>query len=177
MNWVKGLTFALPITSLLVFSSMAQAYNVRLHGALVAEPCVIAQGDESVQMNFDPVFANYLYINKRTPSQKFNIRLSQCDLSLSKIVMIVFSGAENPNLKGLLAVNCGSMASGIAIGLENQAGQPLALNKEGQIYPLDSGSNVLMFQAYVQGEPEAIAKRTIAGGPFSAVATFRLEYE
>ena len=82
MNWVKGLTFALPITSLLVFSSMAQAYNVRLHGALVAEPCVIAQGDESVQMNFDPVFANYLYINKRTPSQKFNIRLSQCDLCL-----------------------------------------------------------------------------------------------
>lgn len=177
MNWRKGLIFALPITSLLVFSSMAQAYNVRLHGALVAEPCIIAPGDESVRMDFDPVYANYLYINKRMPSQKFNIRLTGCDLNLAKMVKIIFSGAEDPKLKGLLAVNSGSMASGIAIGLENQTGQPLPLNKTGQIYLLVSGSNVLMFQAYVQGEPEAIAKRTISGGPFSAVATFSIEYQ
>ncbi|WP_413453373.1 fimbrial protein [Erwinia persicina] len=177
MNWVKVLTFALPITSLLVFSSMAQAYNVRLHGALVAEPCIIAQGDESVRLDFGTVIDKYLYINERTRSQAFDIRLSQCDLSLAKTVKVTFGGVEDPKLKGLLAVNSDSKASGIAIGIETRAGQPLPLNKTGQGYRLVSGSNVLSLQAYVQAEPAAIAKRTIEGGPFSAVATFSLEYE
>ncbi|MGQ8819586.1 fimbrial protein, partial [Serratia sp. NA_13] len=32
-------------------------------------------------------------------------------------------------------------------------------------------------KAYVQGEPQAIADKTIGRGRFSAVATFQLDYE
>jgi len=165
------------IAGLLALSCAAQADNVRLHGALVAEPCVIAPGDENVRLDFGTVIDKYLYANERTHGQAFDIRLGECDLSLGKTVKVTFSGTENQSLKGLLAIEGSSQASGIAIGMETQGGQPLPLNKAGEGYRLGAGNNTLTVLAYVQGEPEAIARRTIARGPFSAIATFRLEYE
>mgnify|MGYP000305902892 CR=1 FL=1 len=174
---MKALIYAAPIALLMVFSGMVQADNVRLHGALVAEPCVIAQGDESVRLEFGTVIDKYLYANERTHGQAFAIRLTECDPSLGKTVKVTFSGMENPSLKGLLAIDGSSQASGIAIGMETPEGQKLPLNKIGPGYRLVDGSNTLTVQAYVQGEPEAIAKRSIERGPFSAIATFSLEYE
>lgn len=165
------------IAGLLALSGAAQADNVRLHGALVAEPCVIAPGDESVHLDFGTVIDKYLYTNVRTHGQAFDIHLTECDLSLGKTVKVTFSGTENPNLKGLLAIEGGSQAYGIAIGMETQAGQPLPLNKIGGGQRLVSGSNTLTVLAYVQGEPGAIANQSIERGPFSAIATFSLEYE
>ncbi|MFI8415325.1 fimbrial protein [Serratia sp. NPDC078593] len=165
------------MAGLLALSGVVQADNVRLHGALVAEPCVIAPGDERVQLDFGTVIDKYLYTNTRTHGQAFEIRLTECDLSLGKTVKVTFSGTENPSLKGLLAIDGGSRASGIAIGMETEAGQPLPLNKAGEGQRLVAGSNTLTVQAYVQGEPAAIAGRRIERGPFSAIATFRLEYE
>ena len=165
------------IAGALASSCPAQADNVRLHGALVAEPCVIAPGDENMRLDFGTVIDKYLYANERTHGQAFDIRLGECDLSLGKTVKVTFSGPENTSLKGLLAIDGGSKASGIAIGMETQAGQPLPLNKIGGAYQLVSGSNTLTVLAYVQGEPEAIAQRRIVRGPFSATATFNLEYE
>lgn len=174
---MKAWFYAAPIALLMAVSGAVQADNVRLHGALVAEPCVIAPGDESVKLEFGTVIDKYLYANERTHGQAFAIRLTECDLSLGKTVKVTFSGTENPSLKGLLAIDSGSQASGIAIGMETPAGQKLPLNKIGPGYRLDEGSNTLTVQAYVQGEPEAIAKRSIERGPFSAIATFNLEYE
>jgi type 1 fimbria pilin len=158
-------------------SLAAQTYNVRLHGALVAEPCVIPPGDENIRLEFGTVIDKYLYANQRTHGQAFEIHLTECDLSLGKTVKVTLSGIENPYLKGLLAIEGGSEASGIAIGMETQGGQPLPLNKSGEGYRLVSGSNTLTVLAYVQGEPDAIAKRSIERGRFSAIATFSLEYE
>nr|WP_235784830.1 fimbrial protein [Serratia fonticola] len=162
---------------MLTQSQMAQADNVRLHGALVAEPCVIAPGDESVRLEFGTVIDKYLYANQRTHGQPFDIRLTECDVSLGKTVKVTFSGSENPHLKGLLAIEGGSQASGIAIGMETQAGKKLPLNKTGDGIRLVSGSNTVTVLAYVQAEPEAIASQSIERGPFSAIATFSLEYE
>lgn len=169
--------YATLLAGALTFSGAAQADNVRLHGALVAEPCVIAPGDESVRLDFGTVIDKYLYANVRTHGQAFDIHLSECDLSLGKTVKVTFSGAENPNLKGMLAIEGSSTASGIAIGMETQAGNPLPLNKPGEGSRLVDGSNTLTVLAFVQGEPAAIANRSIERGPFSAIATFSLEYE
>lgn len=68
-----------------------------------------------------------------------------------KTVKVTFSGTENPSLKGLLAIDGGSKASGIAIGMETQGGQPLPLNKAGEGYRLVAGNNTLTVLAYVQG--------------------------
>ncbi|OOV89396.1 MULTISPECIES: fimbrial protein [unclassified Pseudomonas] len=168
---------AIPLALMLAHSLTAQAENVRLHGALVAEPCVIVPGDENVQLNFGTVIDKYLYANQRTRGQAFDIRLMACDPSLSKTVKMTFSGVENPHLEGLLAIEGNSQASGIAIGMETQAGRKLPLNTSGEGIRLVNGNNTLTVLAYVQGEPQAIAKHNIQHGPFSAIATFSLEYE
>ncbi|HEJ7055314.1 MAG: fimbrial protein [Serratia marcescens] len=151
--------------------------NMRLHGALVAEPCVIPPGDETVVLDFDTVIDKYLYLNTRTPGQTFELHLAQCDLSLGKTVRVTFSGAESAGLPGLLALNGASQASGIAIGMETPQGEPLPINQQGKAQTLVSGANTLTARAYVQGEPEALKHKSIERGPFSAVATFSLEYE
>lgn len=153
------------------------AENMRLHGALVAEPCVIPPGDETVELDFDTVIDKYLYLNTRTPGQAFELHLAQCDLSLGKTVKVTFSGTESTVLPGLLALSGASQASGIAIGMETPQGEPLPINQPGKAQPLASGTNRLVALAYVQGEPQALAHKAIERGPFSAVATFSLEYE
>ncbi|MBU9828527.1 type 1 fimbrial protein [Rahnella sp. FC061912-K] len=158
------------------FASLG-ADNVLFHGALVAEPCVIPPGEETLQLDFGTVIDKYLYLNQRTQGQQFELHLTECDLSLGSTVRVTFSGNENPHLPGLLALDGTSQASGIAIGMETPQGKPLPLNQVGQKYSLAKDNNLIAFNAYVQGEPEAIANETIERGPFSAVATFSLEYE
>lgn len=151
--------------------------NVRLYGALVAEPCVILPGEEEIQLDFGTVIDKYLYLNKRTLGQRFEVHLAECDLSLGNTVKITFVGPENSALPGLLAIDNSWGASGIAIGLETMKSAFLPLNKASQFYPLQAGSTRIALKAYVQGEPEAIATKRIGRGPFRATATFRLEYE
>lgn len=167
--------FLLPLTLLL--SPAAQAENIRMHGALVAEPCVIVPGGESVTLDFGTLADKDLYTRQRTQGQSFDIRLTECDVNLGKTVKVTFSGIENPHLAGLLAIDGASQASGIAIGMETPGGQKLPLNKPGQGVRLVNGNNTLTVHAYVQGEPDAIANKSIERGPFSAIATFNLEYE
>ncbi|WP_424837976.1 fimbrial protein [Serratia inhibens] len=151
--------------------------NVYLHGALVAEPCVIAPGDEEIALDFGTIIDKYLYLNTRTLGQAFEIHLEECDLTLGKTVNVTFTGIENSALPGLLAVDGGSAATGIAIGLETPSAKPLPLNKASDKSLLQEGSNIIALKAYVQGEPNALRDQSIERGPFSAVATFRLKYE
>lgn len=174
-----GRKTGLGMAGLMLLSSFSvlAADNVQFRGALVAEPCVIAPGEESLQLDFGTVIDKYLYLNKRTLGQPFEIHLTTCDLSLGNTLTVTFSGKENLKLPGLLALDAASQASGIALGIETLENKPLPLNKPGQKILLAAGSNRIAFKAYVKGEPEAIAKETIERGPFSAVATFLLEYE
>ncbi len=162
---------------LLVSFAAQGANNLKFHGALVAEPCVIPAGEENIQLDFGTLIDKYLYLNQRTHGQQFELNLLDCDLSLGASVNISFSGVENPKLPGLLALSAESQASGIAIGMETIEGDLLPLNKSGYKYSLAKGSNRIVFKAYVEGEPDAILNKTIERGPFSTVATFRLEYE
>ncbi|WP_336843768.1 fimbrial protein [Serratia nevei] len=153
------------------------ADNMLFHGALVAEPCTLQPGDEDIRLEFDTVIDKYLYSYGRTAGKAFSLTLLDCDLSLGKTVRVTFSGSESRALPGLLAPDGGSQASGIALGLETTAGVPVALNQPGDGYALVNGSNQLRLQAYIQGEPQAIAQKKIGLGAFSSVATFTLEYE
>lgn len=165
------------VGTLLLSLSAHAADNMRFHGALVAEPCVIPPGEEEIKLDFGTVIDKYLYLNQRTHGQSFQLHLTECDLSLGNMLKITFSGMESPALPGLLALDGASQASGIAIGMETADGQALPLNKSGQGYPLLAGDNVIELKAFVQGEPQALANQSIERGPFQAVATFSLEYE
>lgn len=160
-----------------VFGNGFAVENMYFHGALVAEPCVIPPGKEILQLDFGTIVDKYLYINQRTPGIPLVIQLAECDLSLGRTVSLTFSGSESLGLPGLLLPEAGSQASGIAVGLETPQGQPLPLNSASAKYPLRAGNNEVQLRAFIQGEPLAIAEKSIVRGSFSAVATFILAYE
>lgn len=151
--------------------------NVVMRGALVTEPCVIAPGDESIQLDFGTIVDKYLYLNQRTHGQEFKLRLSDCDLSLGNTVRISFSGAESQELPGLLEVKSGGESTGFAIGLETTDGEALPINDSDGSYTLKKGVNLITINAYLQAEPKAISDRRIKYGGFKVVANFRLDYQ
>lgn len=153
------------------------ADNLRFSGALVAEPCTLRVDDENINIDFGSVIEKYLYINGRTLGKPLVLHLDDCDTSLGNMVKMSFSGSESSTLNGLLAISAGSLANGIAIGIETTQGNPIALNSASHNQGLINGNNIISLQAYVQGEPTAIANQTITPGIFSASATFLLEYE
>lgn len=163
----------------LILSLSANTYaegNVVMRGALVTEPCVIAPGDETIELDFGSIVDKYLYLNQRTHGQEFKLHLSECDMSLGDTVDIIFSGIESIKLPGLLAVNNDSTATGIAIGFETLDGKSLPLNKAVGNYILHEGENVISLKAFVKGEPSALNARTIKKGAFNARTFFVLEY-
>ncbi|VXD00455.1 conserved exported hypothetical protein [Enterobacterales bacterium 8AC] len=164
-------------TTLLILSGSGHAEDVRLYGTLIADACVITPGDETVELKFFDVRDRDLYTDTRAPSQNFDIRLTECDLTLGNVVKVKLSGTESTELPGMLKLDAGSVASGVVIGLETESGQPLALNQGQASYTLTAGTNQLRLRAYIQGEPSALAGRTIGIGPFNATATFTLDYE
>ena len=151
--------------------------NLYFHGTLVDEPCTIHPGDETVELPFGNIPDKNLYAYHRTPSKDFRIRLSECDTSIGRRVTVMFAGDENPFISGALAISPGSQAEGIAVGLENADGTALAVNEVSPQITLNDGLTLLNFRAYVQGEPDALANKTIKRGPFSAIATFHLNYD
>lgn len=172
-------TILLPIALLCISHiswSAAPTVAISYSGELVAEPCVIPPGEENIELDFGTVIDKYLYINQRTLGKAFTLRLAECDLSLGETVSIAFNGAESSALPGLLAIDSGTV-SGIAIGLEYTDGVALPLNKATSKFRLQPGSNMISLKAYVRGEPEAIAARSIGKGEFHASATFLLDYE
>ncbi|MNJ73361.1 hypothetical protein D3C77_701470 [compost metagenome] len=66
---------------------------------------------------------------------------------------------------------------GLLVGLETMGGSALALNKVHRMGELSRGDNLVSFNAYLQGEPEALANRSLGLGDFEASLTFALSYE
>ncbi|HEJ9486942.1 TPA: type 1 fimbrial protein [Proteus mirabilis] len=163
----------------LISTAFSAPDNMRFHGILVDEPCTIKPGDETVELDFGNIPDKNLYAYQRTPSKLFQIRLSECDLTIGKSVKITFKGDENQAMagQGFLAISPSSQAAGIAVGLESENGNALPVNKETDKMSLNADDTILNFYAFIQGEPDAIANQSIKRGPFSAIATFHLNYD
>ncbi|WP_447885628.1 fimbrial protein [Serratia fonticola] len=154
------------------------ADTVNFDGTLIEDACEIYPGDEAVELDFGTVIDKYLYLNTRTHSQPFVIRLINCDLALGREVKVTFSGMASGALPGYLAFDSGSTAKGAAIGLENSSGELLAINSGKVTQQLQTGNNnALNLKAFVQGEPLALQNKSLQRGAFTATATFTLEYE
>lgn len=151
----------------------AWASNVSLRGVLVEEACLLTAQNANILLDFGTTVDKYLYINTRTHGKLLELKLTDCDLSLGTTVVVSFQGSESLALPGLLAVNSNK---GIAIGLEAMDGTALPLNKPGRSYQLNAGTTIVSIKAYIQGEPKALANKSIQRGPISATASFLLNY-
>ena len=171
-----GTLFFLLVAFLLMSGRGHGADNLTFKGNLVAEACTLRPGDEALELDMEEVSSRELYSNTRTVGRLFEIHLEDCDSSTADSVTTTFSGVENIALPGLLALDGGSVAKGIAIGLETPADQPLPLNVVSDEQALSDGHNVIAFKAYIRGEPQALADQSISAGVFSAISTFTLDY-
>lgn len=152
------------------------ADNLRFKGNLVEEACTLRPGDEALTLELWDLTSKYLYINTRSVGRRFQLHLQECDTTISDSVTITFGGTGNPELPGLLALDAGSGASGIGVGLETLGDKPLPVNSVSDRQVLSDGSNVIELKAYVQGEPAAIRDQTIGHGAYTVTSTFTLDY-
>lgn len=152
------------------------ADNLSFKGNLVEEACTIRPGDESITLELWDLTSKHLYINTRSQGKGFKLHLEDCDTTIGDTVTIIFGGTENTALPGLLALDGGSGASGIGVGIETLGNKPLPLNTVSDKQVLSNGSNVIELKAYVQGEPNAIRDQTIGHGTFTVTSTFTLDY-
>lgn len=152
------------------------ADNLSFKGNLVEEACTIRPGDEAITLELWDLTSKYLYLNTRSLGKAFKLHLEDCDTTVGNTVTITFGGRENPQLPGLLALDGGSGASGIGVGLETPANKPLPLNTVSDRQVLSDGNNVIELKAYVQGEPRAIQDQTIGHGAYTVTSTFTLDY-
>lgn len=170
-----GKVFGMLLLVLGAASAWAVNDNLHFSGTLTTEPCTLDPDSVNINVDFGTVMDKYLYINMRTHSKPFDIRLEGCDTTVGKSVTVTFSGTADSELKDLLAVSNGA-ASGIAIGLEQANGTALPINQATLASHLITGNNVLAFRGYVQVKPSAMQNQSLTRGDFNAMATFTLAY-
>ena len=152
------------------------ADNLSFKGNLVEEACTIRPGDEAITLELWDLTSKYLYLNTRSVGKRFQLHLEDCDATIGDSVTIMFGGTENRELPGLLALDGGSGATGIGVGIETLSDKPLPLNAVSDKQLLSDGNNVIELKAYVQGEPTAIRDQTIGHGAYTVTSTFTLDY-
>ncbi|ASG86548.1 fimbrial protein [Salmonella enterica subsp. salamae] len=150
------------------------ADNVHFSGRLVASACtLILQGVDAAAVDFAQLDSADFIPSGQSARKPLIFELTDCDSALSGGVQVTFAGAEAPGSTGILAIDNGSMASGIGIGIETLAGAPVAMNDaSGATFTLSTGNNTLRLNAWVQRLPGDDLKP----GTFTATATATFEY-
>lgn len=148
--------------------------SVHFHGTVYSLPCSIAPGNDKILVDFKEVTVKELYLNKTSTPVSFSIRLINCTRAVYDSVTVTFNGEESNKLSNHLAIK---PVSGVAIGLKLQNGQDVVLNKATPSTRLSTGNMSLGFTAYLEGEPDALQKRAIHYGPFTALARYTLNYQ
>jgi type 1 fimbria pilin len=159
-----------------LISTGQAADNLRFKGNLVEQACTLRPGDEAVRLELWDLTSKHLYINTRSVGKRFQLHLLDCDTTIGNSVTITFGGVQNRELPGLLALDGGSGASGIAVGLETLSDKPLPVDTVSDRQVLSNGNNVIELKAYVRGEPTAIRDQTIGHGAYTVTSTFTLDY-
>lgn len=174
---MKNIMELMIILSFFIYGSAVAADNIHFSGVLVSQPCTLPEEDTNIPLEFDTVVTKYLYQYQRTKSKPFAIRLLDCNPALMGAVNVTFEGSPDSELTDLLAIDTGSSAQGIAIGIELADGTLLPINTTSPAQPLVSGSNSLSFNAFVQIQPTVLANKSLKNGDFTAITTFVVGYQ
>lgn len=165
---------SLPASAAISGSGNAQdyVYDVGFHVRVVDSPCVLSSDSENIDVDMGEESTRTLQTNQAGEWRDFTIALTQCSTETLKDVVVSFSGKENTALAGRLAIDSGSVAKGVAIGIY-RADQLLPLNGKTSQIPLFDGDNRLDFRARL----ETVSVESLAAGSYSATAHFTLSYQ
>lgn len=163
-------------------TSVAQAANsndIQYSGTLIALPCTVDPLYENFGVDFGGnINTKDLVDGQRRYSQEdILFHLTDCDTSLGNSISARFSGVST-TASGLLNVDAGSQASGIAVGLETPSGVTLPINNAQvePVIPITQGEMTIRIRSYLQAV-EGATVDTIEPGFFTATLTYTLVYE
>ncbi|ECB6449689.1 fimbrial protein [Salmonella enterica subsp. enterica serovar Larochelle] len=168
---LHGVAFILWGTLILPVSA---ADNLHFSGSLVASPCTLTmQGADIAEVDFSSLDASDFIPGGQSARKPVVFELTDCDSALSNGVQVIFTGTEAIGMRGILAIDSYSGASGIGIGIETLSGVPVGINNEsGAVFTLVTGKNTLSLNAWVQRLPG----EDLIPGRFSASALATFEY-
>lgn len=181
---VKGLALALMMVGGSAMAAGASGASsvtggtVHFTGSVVDAACAVSQDsiDQTVQMGqvrlaaFGDTPAAGTVAGQKTP---FNIKLTDCDTSVSTQASITFSGDAAANQAGVLDNTAGAGgAQGVGIQIYDNDGTALALGTASKAATLIDGINTLSFAAdYIATDSNVTA------GNVDATATFNVTYQ
>ncbi|MCX9000700.1 fimbrial protein [Citrobacter portucalensis] len=168
---LHGVAFILWGTLILPVSA---ADNLHFSGSLVASSCTLTmQGADIAEVDFSSLDASDFIPGGQSARKPVVFELTDCDSALSNGVQVIFTGTEATGMRGILAIDSYSGASGIGIGIEMLSGVPVDINNEsGAVFTLVTGKNTLSLNAWVQRLPG----EDLIPGRFSASALATFEY-
>ncbi|MFC0229486.1 fimbrial protein [Serratia aquatilis] len=148
--------------------------EIQFRGTVVARACNIAPESLDQSVDMDTIIVKAMYRNqiRRWP---FYINLTDCKTNIFKTATVTFTGTEDSELTGKLAINNG--ANGVAIAIADDKNVDIDLGTPSSATTLSNGDNTLKFNAYVLGRPSAIQNRSITEGQFSSIANFVVSYQ
>ncbi|MEQ4694639.1 fimbrial protein [Providencia manganoxydans] len=175
---MKKIILATLISGAMSASAMAAPVDagqgtVTFYGSIIEAACGIAPESTDQTVNLGQVASAQLANGGTSRPVPFTIELVDCDTSIDSIADVTFTGGQNPDREGTLAIQGSAAGAGVVITGLN--GKPVSLDGSegaGKI-ALQDGDNSLMFSAYLQGNEVG----TPTPGEFTALANFTMSYE
>ncbi|CAB3759668.1 fimbrial protein [Burkholderia puraquae] len=168
----KSLLTAVALAALSTSAFAAGTGTINFTGEIVAGACGIDAGsvNQTVQLGKVPTNVFKKAGDKSTPVD-FEIKLTDCDTSISKQAKFTFTGTSNATQPKLLAT-IGS-ATNVGIRLQSSSGEYLDNGVE-QAAPtlLSNGNNVVKFAASYEATAAGVTP-----GTADSVANFTVRYE
>ncbi|MGM8398347.1 fimbrial protein [Enterobacter hormaechei] len=178
--WLFALILAIAAFFLETDPARAGESSIGFQGNLVEDPCSVAAGPdgENVEVDFGNVPDKNLYrmAEGRSWKKNFHILLEGCDLSLGTKVKVTFTGPEDSEQPGLLALSNQSGARHVAVAITQIDGTLIPLNKPTDSNILTKGTTTLNFSTYLSSPDSAVKNHTIGRGVIDATAIFLLSY-
>lgn len=176
MKLKTRLTFALALMGLFVISlpSIA-AVTVNFSGRLIRGACTISNESMDQSIDMQDIYISDLYLNNRSASFPWKIKLVNCNSQVAKYASVTFEGIEDAEQPGLIQTT--GKAQHIAIGLEDDKQKPIPVNSTSLPFAIKDGDMDMDFFAYIKVSPTSIEKKSIVGGDFSGTVTFVVNYE
>ncbi|ENY3616475.1 fimbrial protein [Escherichia coli O8:H49] len=179
-NTIYGLLLS-PLFWSMLLPVTGHASNVGFKGNLLDRPCQIAPSSATQDVVFRETATPLYHVwPGRSYEEKFQIKLVNChELTIGKTVKLTFSGKEESKLPGYLqvmGVNQGRLGIGI---IDTDGKRLLKINEfhnSGKGETVLENNVVLNFKAFVQATEDAIAKKNVIPGGYSATVTFELIY-
>ncbi|WP_312951734.1 fimbrial protein BcfA [Superficieibacter sp.] len=160
-------------TAMAAEASTVTGGTVNFVGQVVDAACSVTADSIDQTVTLGQVRSSKLTTAGMTANQKedFNIKLEDCDITVSQNAAVIFNGQQDPTQIGALVNTAGAgAASNVALQLYGPDGQVLNVGESSSTVTLIDGGNTIPLSV------DYIATGEATSGTVAATATFSMVY-